>query len=205
MGYTRRPTKEEQKNMAKSKKSKPASRRERKPIGHEGGKRVSALRKSTVKLTGPKGETLFDGTDREFKDAAGRAGRRNTIKPNGGLPESFEPLPESVSIGEAMRLAVEALGDVKVDDDLAPAQMRQLAEAFEQVTREQAAFHQKSEAAKIAKKSLDSATDYLLKRVKEFTHPTPLPLFDAVREENDREAMVNASGAPEMEDGAEAN
>ncbi len=53
------------------------------------------------------------------------ASRRNTFKANGGLPESMEVAPEPVPIGEAMRRAVEELGDIAVDDESAPAHLRE--------------------------------------------------------------------------------
>lgn len=110
-----------------------------------------------------------------------------------------------VSIGEAMRRAVEELGEVVVDDKLAPSQLRQLAEYYEDVTRMQAAFNEKSEAAKVAKKSLEGATNLLLERVRAFTHPAPLPLFDQTQAEEDHETMLDAVDAThDAEDAEEA-
>lgn len=105
--------------------------------------------------------------------------RVNTIKANGGLPESRTILPEVVTIGEAMRRAVEALGDVTIDDSLAPQQLRELGESYEEVVRMQAAYDAKADAAKIAKKALESTEALLREKVRAFTHPAPLPLFDA--------------------------
>lgn len=128
----------------------------------------------------------------------GRAKRRtvthrlNTIKPNGGLPQSQEVAPEAVPIGEAVRRAIEQLGDVQIDPELAPKQMRELAECYENVAREQAAYDAKAEAAKVAKKSLESATNLILERIRAFTHPAPLPLFDAAEREADQEDMLHA-------------
>lgn len=123
-------------------------------------------------------------------------GRVNTHKANGSLPESKAATPEpeeTVTIGEAMRRAVEELGEILVDDQLAPQQMRQLAESYEEVARRQAAFKARSEEAKTAKKSLDSATELLLEQLRTFTHPAPLPLFDAAAREVDREEMLDAA------------
>lgn len=103
--------------------------------------------------------------------------RTNTIKANGGLAESREVAP-TVTIGEAMRRAVAELGETVIDDNLAPAQMRQLSECYEQVAREQACYNERVDLAKVAKKSLVSATALLLEKVRTFTHATPLPLFD---------------------------
>jgi hypothetical protein len=119
--------------------------------------------------------------------------RSRTIKPNGGLVESL-PVPaeptETVPIGEAMRRAVEALGDVKVDPGLAPTQLLELGECYEDVARRQAAYDAKAEEAKTARKSLESAKELLLEKVRTFTHPAPLPLFDTSQAEADREAML---------------
>lgn len=123
------------------------------------------------------------------------AHRVTTVKPNGGLPTSQEVAPPQLSTGEAMRLAVQALGDLQVDPDLAPAQLRELGDLYEQVAREQAAYDLKAEATKIAKKALESAQTLLLERVKAFTHPEPLPLFDAVQAEQDRATMLQSEVA----------
>lgn len=106
---------------------------------------------------------------------------------------STEVAPEKVNIDEAMRRAVEALGEQKVDQNLAPTQMLELADCFEQVTRMQAAFDARSEEAKTAKKSLESATNLLLEKVRSFTHPAPLPLFDGQQREADQQRMESAA------------
>lgn len=92
-----------------------------------------------------------------------------------------------------MRRAVEELGDNVINTDLAPAQLRELGECYEEVARRQAAFNAKNDEAKTAKKSLESAQELLLAKVKEFTHPTPLPLFDQDEAEDDREDMLTAA------------
>jgi len=119
--------------------------------------------------------------------------RLNTVKSNGAQPESQEVAPAELPIGEAMRQAVAALGDVVIDESLAASHLRELAESYEQVTREQAAYDQKSEAAKIAKKSLESATELLLEKVRLFTHPKAMPLFDQQQAEADLQAMTGAA------------
>lgn len=135
------------------------------------------------------------------KKAARSAGTR-TVKANGGLPEGHaEPVPEPthVRIGEAMRLAVEELGDVKIDRELAPQQLSELADCYEEITRRQAAFNEKADEAKTAKKSLESATNLLLEKVRAFTHPKPLPLFDHEQAEDDLGAMTG-TGSSEREE-----
>ena len=121
--------------------------------------------------------------------------RVNRHTSNGAHSESAEVLPEKVPIGEAMRKAVEALGDVEIDSALAPTQMLELAECYDQVVRMQAAFDARSEDAKTAKKSLDSAQNLLLDRVKQFTHPAPLPLFDGPQREKDHDKMLDSAKA----------
>lgn len=128
---------------------------------------------------------------REQKKARQITHRVTTHRPNGA--ESREVAPEKVPVGEAMRRAVEELGEVQIDKELAPEQLRQLADSYDEVARAKAAFSVKAEDAKIAKKSLDCATELLLDMVKEFTHPTPLPLFDSAQEEGDRQAMIDAT------------
>lgn len=118
--------------------------------------------------------------------------RSRVVKPNGGLsdtvPVAAAPTPK-VPIGEAMRRAVEALGEVKVDPGLAPTQLLELGECYEEVARRQAAYDARAEEAKTAKKSLEGAQELLLEKVRMFTHPAPLPLFDQKQAEKDRAAM----------------
>lgn len=116
------------------------------------------------------------------------------INQHGGTGStSTEVAPEKVNIGEAMRRAVEALGKETIDASLAPTQMAELSDCYEQVIRMQAAFDARSEEAKTAKKSLESATNLLLEKVKTFTHPAPLPLFDGKQREDDQAAMESGA------------
>lgn len=119
--------------------------------------------------------------------------RLNTHKPNGGLPASQEVAPEPVAIGEAVRRAIEDLGDTIIDESLAPSQLRELAGCLEHIVEEQTRYDKKSEEAKVAKKSLESAQAFLIERVKAFTHPTPMPLFDKVQAEEDEKDMLDAA------------
>lgn len=132
-------------------------------------------------------------TRKAKKPTRARAGRVNTHKTNGAASTSVEVAPAAVSIGEAMRLAVEELGDVVIDEAMAPAHLRILAECYEQVAREQAAWNAKAEAAKVAKKALDGATALLLEKVRSFTHPAPLPLFDQGQATQDQDQMLAAA------------
>ena len=122
------------------------------------------------------------------------ASRTTTHRPNGGLPTTHAAPAETVPIGEAMRRAVEQLGEVVIDDKLAASQLRELAECYDEIARDHAAFSAKSEAAKIAKKSLDASTNVLLEKVRAFTHPTPLPLFDGPKwskvEQDERDMLA---------------
>ena len=130
------------------------------------------------------------------------AHRTTTFKSNGGLPESREVAPDSpeqLTIGEAMRRAVQELGEVQISTDTAAQHLRELSDCYENVARAQAAYNLKAEAAKTAKKSFDSATELLLEKVRAFTHPVPLPLFDQKQAEADQADMLDAakeSGAP---------
>jgi hypothetical protein len=106
-------------------------------------------------------------------------------------PDTTAAAPGPVPIGEAMRLAVKNLGDVVVDDSLASQQLRELAGCYEHVIAMQAAWTERTAAAKTAKDSLAAATEVLMEKVREYTHPASLPLFDGVRDEADRSAMIN--------------
>lgn len=60
-----------------------------------------------------------------------RTGRVNTHRANGAPSESTSAPARKVPIGEAMRLAVEQLGECVVDPGLAPTQLLELGEAYE--------------------------------------------------------------------------
>ena len=144
-----------------------------------------------------KTRTKFSGKRQARKPSASASRKRvaalsrtTTHRPNGSLPEAHTAPAEAVPIGEAMRRAVEQLGDVVIDDKLAASQLRELAECYDEIARNQAAFTAKSEAAKIAKKSLDASTNVLLEKLRAFTHPTPLPLFDQSDAEQDERDML---------------
>lgn len=122
---------------------------------------------------------MAKAADQKRKTVVHRINRGGT---NGSPSTSTEVAPEKVSIGEAMRKAVEA-------------QLLDLSECYEQVVRMQAAFDARSEEAKTAKKSLESATALLLEKVRSFTHPAPLPLFDGQQREADQKTM-EASARP---------
>lgn len=151
-----------------------------------------------AKRRGPRGANFgrrrtAKATPRPKTSKPARRSRVNTIHSNGDQSSSMEVAPETVSVGEAMRQAVKALGDVKIDNDLAPAQLRAIGEAYEEVVRRGAAFNAKREEAVTAKKSLEAAQEILNEKVRASTHPTPLPLFDTDKEESDREAMINSA------------
>jgi hypothetical protein len=127
--------------------------------------------------------------------------RGRTIPSNGSVeaPIVVAPEPEpKIAIAEAMRLAVEKLGDLKVNDDLAPQQLRELGELCEDITRRQAAYDAKAEEAKTAKKSLESAQELLIEKVRTFTHPNVLPLFDETVEEDARAEMIAGGDVEEL-------
>lgn len=120
-----------------------------------------------------------------------------TYPSNGSLPSTSTVLVEDnkVSIGEAMRRAVEELGDRTIDSQLAAGQMVELADCYEEVVRRQAAFNAKNDEAKTAKKSLESAEALVLEKIRTFTHAAALPLFDHIERENDQAAMEGAATA----------
>lgn len=132
-----------------------------------------------------------------YPKAVRSAGRTNTIKSNGGLPESQAVAPttepERVTVGEAMRRAVEALGPPTVDDQLASQQLRDLAVDVEEVAKRKAAYEARQEEAKTAKQSLDKARELLEEKLRMYTHAKPLPLFDQKEREADQTAMLDAA------------
>lgn len=172
-------------------KKKPAKKAKRRQNLHE---QLSERRGKRPK----KPETLTEASAR---------GRVNTIPSNGDLPSSVEVAPEPVSIGEVMRQALDELGDIAIDPDLAIGQLHEIGEAYEEVVRRQAAYNARAEEAKTAKKSLEAAQEMVLEKVRAATHPKPLPLFDHQQAEDDRLDMLDAAadaGSDEIEHHADA-
>jgi hypothetical protein len=119
------------------------------------------------------------------------------VKPGGALPEaSFAPVP----VAEAIAQAQESLGEPIVDAGLTADQARQLSECSDRVDKARKVYEDKREAAKTAKETLENAREELERKVKAFTHPAALPLFDGPQAEADRAKMVEA---PEVHVGPE--
>lgn len=131
----------------------------------------------------------------EDQQADAFVARITNFPSNGDAPSAIEPAPLRPTIGEIIRKAVLDLGEAKVDPDLATQQLRQLGEAVEEITRRKAEFDARSDEAKTAKKGYEGAVDHLVRLATEFTHPTPLPLFDASEREDDQQAMESAASA----------
>jgi hypothetical protein len=120
----------------------------------------------------------------------GTTHRVTTINSNGDLPTSQEVAPGPLPAAEAVRRAIEQLGEPTIDAQLAPQQMAELAGYYTEYARRKAEFDVKTDAAKTAKKGLEIATDLLLEKLRELAFPKPLPLFDAKQAEDDRQKMV---------------
>lgn len=126
------------------------------------------------------------------------AGRTNTHKSNGSLPESQAVAPttepERVPIAEAMRQAEEALGTMSIDRDHAAEQLGDIASAQIDVVRRQAAVNARAEELKTAKKSLESARALVDEKIRMYAFPTSAgPLIDLATREADQEAMLDAA------------
>ena len=133
--------------------------------------------------------------------------RGRTIPSNGSVEQPIVVAPdvdERVPIGDAMRVAVEKLGDIKIDSDLAVGQLRELGEVVEEIARRQAAYDARAEEAKTAKKSLESAQELLVEKARSFTHPTSLPLFDETQAEDDHAEMLAGGDVEDVVDMSEA-
>jgi hypothetical protein len=105
-------------------------------------------------------------------------------------PEPVAPPVGALSIEAAMEHAVQALGPVTIDPQLAPEHLSELAECYDEIERTAAKLARKTEDAKTAREAHQVAVDHLLERVRAMTHPDPLPLFDAPQAEADRDRMI---------------
>lgn len=147
-------------------------RQPKKAVGHD--KRVSALKKSAAPRPGP------------VPTAARTASNRiNKRKPAYDGTPNYTPdvpnLPTPPFIADS---------PIQVDDDLAGAQLRELAELQSDLLRAQHVAEDKKEAAATAKKTVESKTELLLEKLRMFTHPPSLPLFDQKTESRAVTRMV---------------
>lgn len=148
-------------------------------------KPVPVAKKKPVKAPAKKAEK-GRVLEHKPKPAAGKKSKSAAEKP--------AVVEVQIPIGEAMRQAVEKLGPIAIDPSLAVSQLEQLGEYHANVVRMQAAYDERAEAAKTAKKSLEAAQEVLIDQVKRFTRKAPMPLFDRVQKEQD---LVDMAAAPQ--------
>lgn len=139
-------------------------RQPKKAVGHD--KRVLALKKPS---SGRKREDTTP--ERVSETTRTQANRVNNRKPAyDGTPNYTAPqTPTPADIGDS---------PITIDEGLAAGQLRELAELQADVNKATTAYNVKKDAAKVAKDTVDSKTNLLLEKLRMFTHPTALPLFD---------------------------
>lgn len=102
---------------------------------------------------------------------------------------------KAAKVGSAVTKAVKeftaSLGPKKVDGAKAEAQMNTLADLLEDVATAKAKADEKAADAKTAKGTYESKVNLFLERVRTFTHPKALPLFDAADEDRALLAMTD--------------
>lgn len=142
--------------------------RQKKAVGHD--KRVSALKsKGKVRET-VEGKAALDRVSDAVRTAPDRIRKRKPAydgTPN-YTPEKENP-PTSPFVADS---------PITIDADLAAAQLEELANLHADVLRAAHIAEEKKEAASTAKKTVESKTGLLMDRLRAFTHPPSLPLFD---------------------------
>ena len=107
---------------------------------------------------------------------------------------------KAAKLGGAVSKAVKAfstnLGAMNVSMDDAPAQMMELGELLEDVAKAKDTADSKAADAKTAKATYESKVNLLLEKLRGFTHPKALPLFDATEREQDLKGMQAADETP---------
>lgn len=97
------------------------------------------------------------------------------------------------AVGKAVANFAKSLGEMKIDDDAAADQMHEIGDALEDVAKAKMIADDKAETAKTAKATYESKVNLFMEKVRGFTHPKSLPLFDAPAAEKDRQQMLDAA------------
>jgi hypothetical protein len=101
------------------------------------------------------------------------------------------------AVGKAVATFAKSLGEMKIDDKAAADQMHEIGTMLEDVARAKGMADDKAEASKLAKQSYESKVNLFMEKVRGFTHPKSLPLFDAAEREADQKDMLDAAAEPE--------
>jgi Sec-independent protein translocase protein TatA len=96
------------------------------------------------------------------------------------------------AVGKAVGNFAKSLGEMKVDHVRAGDQMEELGTLLEDLAKAKTSADEKAEAAKTAKATVESKTNLLLEKMRGFTHPKSLPLFEAAEREADQKNMLDA-------------
>lgn len=86
---------------------------------------------------------------------------------------------------KAVKNFAASLGSMKIDKAQAPEQMEELGTLLEDVAKAKATADAKADEAKTAKGTYESKVNLLLEKLRGFTHPKALPLFDQTQAESD--------------------
>jgi hypothetical protein len=98
------------------------------------------------------------------------------------------------AVAKAVKNFAVNLGAMKIDKVAAADQMEELGELLEEVAKAKGVADEKAEAAKTAKSTYESKVNLFMEKVRGFTHPKSLPLFDAAQRETDQRSMLDAGG-----------
>jgi hypothetical protein len=113
------------------------------------------------------------------------ADRVNNRKP------AYDGTPNYSEEGQATKgVAIDTA--IQIDDELAAGQLRELAELQTEVNAATSTYNVKKDAAAVAKKTVESKTELLLEKLRLFTHPPSLPLFDQTQHNRDVTRMLDA-------------
>lgn len=108
---------------------------------------------------------------------------KTTKKVSDGLRKAAAAITGAAS--KAVKNFAASLGSMKIDKALAADQMEELGTLLEDVAAAKVTADTKAEDAKTAKGTYESKVNLLLEKLRGFTHPKALPLFDAVQREAD--------------------
>lgn len=123
-------------------------------------------------------------------------GRRGTDRPR-AVRQTVTKVREVAnrvggSVAKAVKNFSANLGAMKIDKGAAPDQLEELGTLLEDVAGAKATADEKAETAKTAKATYESKVNLLLEKLRGFTHPKALPLFDGPAREADQKTMLDA-------------
>ena len=96
-------------------------------------------------------------------------------------------------IKKAVKTLLASMGALEINDAQAAKQLRELGRDLEHVAQALQLAEDRKDSAKDAQKDYEALVNRTLEKLRSFTHPKAMPLFDAEEREADQREMLAAA------------